>query len=203
MEQTGGILRPDMSGGYERFHAEFSWSVPETFNFGADVIDRLAREADGPALIWESATGEERRFTFSDMARLTNRFANVLTAHGVKKGDFVLVMLPRVPEWQIAVIGALKLGAVPIPCIEMLTAKDIDYRVRHSGAKAVVCRAGQIDKFAGLEDMLEARIALGGAPGWSSLEKAMAAASDEHVPATVAAEDPAMMYYTSGSTGNP
>lgn len=203
MDARGGILRPDLSGGYDRFHADFSWTIPETFNFGADVVDRLAREADGPALIWESASGEERRFTFSDMARLTNRFANVLAAHGVGKGDFVLVMLPRIPEWQIAVVGALKLGAVPIPCIEMLTPKDLDYRVRHSGARAVVCRAAQVGKFDGLDDRLQARIALGDVPGWTSLETAMEEASDDHIPAVVAADDPAMMYYTSGSTGNP
>ncbi len=203
MTTTGGILRPDMSAGYDRFHAAFSWNVPDTFNFAVDVVDRIAREMDGPALVWESETGDVRRFSFSDMSRLTSRFANVLASQGVRKGDFVVVMLPRIPEWQIAVVGALRLGAVPIPCIEMLTAKDLDYRVRHSGAKAVVCRSSQVSKFDALGDVLDVRLAIGGAPGWTTFEDAMETAAEHHEPAVVAADDPAMMYYTSGSTGNP
>lgn len=203
MQALGGASAVDMSGGYDDFHAKFRWSVPDHFNFGADVVDRMAREADGPALIWENQKGEVERYSFSDISRLTNQFANVLAGQGIEKGDFVIIMLPRIPQWQIAMVAALKLGAIPIPCIEMLTANDIEYRVRNSGAKGVVCRAEQTEKFAGLSDILPVRIAVGEASGWISYRDAMATSPAELTPAEVAAEDPAIMYYTSGSTGHP
>ncbi|MCG8560214.1 MAG: AMP-binding protein [Hyphomicrobiales bacterium] len=190
---------------YREICEGFSWDTPTTFNFGADVVDRLARDRDGPALIWCNAAGDMAELTFSDMARLTDRFATVLSQRGVAKGDRVVVMLPRIPHWQVAVVGALKLGAVPIPCIEMLTARDLAYRVRHSGARAAVARAAHAEKFAGLEDRLDVRIAVGLAEGWTDWEAAMAAAEADTAfsPATVGAEDPAILYYTSGSTGHP
>ena len=112
-------------------------------------------------------------------------------------------MLPRIPEWQIAVVAALKLGAVPIPCIEMLTPKDLDYRVRNSGAKAAICRAEHVEKFAKLADVLDVKVAVGAAEGWSSFDALLETPAEKFVAADVAAEDPAIMYYTSGSTGNP
>lgn len=188
---------------YDQFHTAFRWQVPETFNFGTDVVDRMARDHDGLALVAENSAGEIRRFTFSDIADLTNRFACALSARGVKKGDFVLIMLPRIPEWQLAVVAALKLGAVPIPCIEMLTEKDLAYRINDSGARAVICRAVQAEKFSTLSSSLDVRISVGEAQGWDEFHQVIDSSSGDFEPALVAAEDPAIMYYTSGSTGNP
>ncbi len=193
---------PDRSD-YETFYGSFEWAVPETFNFATDVVDRWAEDADRLALIWENEQGEEASFSYADMSRLTKRFAAVLAAHGITKGDRVLVMLPRIPEWQIAIAGALRLGAVPIPCIEMLMPGDLQYRLQHSGAKAVICRHSQAHKFEGLTSDLAATIALGGAEGWTDWATAMRAANEDTPPATVAADDPAIMYYTSGSTDHP
>src|SRR5215470_5915126 len=153
-----------MASNMKDYHAtrrDFRWEIPETFNFGADVVDRRAREANGLALIWANAQGEERRFSYADMAQLTARFASMLAQRGIRKGDRVLVMTPRIPEWQVTLVGCLKLGAVPIPCIEMLTAKDLAYRVRHSGARAILARAEQVLKFSGLLDEVPVRLSLG------------------------------------------
>lgn len=199
------LTRHDGPGGApagERSGAPFRWDVPPTFNFGADVVDWHAAAGLGDALVWEDAAGRVETFSFADMSRLTNRFANALRSLGVRKGDRVVVMLPRIPQWQVAVVGALKIGAVPIPSIEMLTAGDVAYRVRNSGAAAAVCRAGETGKFDGL-DGLRARVSVGAADGWRSWDALMAAASEVPEPATVASEDPAIMYYTSGSTGLP
>ncbi len=195
-------MAPNMTD-YAATARTFRWQVPETFNFAADVVDHLACTADGPALIWANAAGEERRFSFSDMARLTARFASALAARGVRKGDRVLVMLPRIPEWQVAMVGCLKLGAVPIPCIEMLTAKDIAYRVRHAGVRAVAARAEHAEKFADVMGEVPVRLALGDAPGFEPLAEALAAGDEAFAPVEVAADDPAVLYYTSGSTGQP
>lgn len=186
---------------YEDACREFRWQLPETFNFGADVVDHWAGQGDRTALIWCDDSDRERRFTFADMARLTNRFAAGLRRRGVGKGDFVVVMLPRIPEWQIAMVGCLKLGAVPIPCVEMLTAKDVAYRVTHSGARAAITTPPNTDKFDGLP--LGARVTTGQADGWQSLETLLEEDDEGFRPVEVAIEDPAIMYYTSGSTGNP
>ncbi|MCR5856423.1 acyl-CoA synthetase [Mesorhizobium sp. J428] len=188
---------------YDKFYGGFRWQVPAEFNFGVDVVDRIAREADGPALIAVDVNGGERRYAYSDIARLSDGLAAALRRKGVKKGDFVLVMLPRIPEWQISIVALLKLGAIPIPCIEMLTAKDVDYRVRNSGARAAICRADHAAKFDGLFDVLDVRISVGTASGWDDFAETVAQAPDGFAAAVVAAEDPAIMYYTSGSTGNP
>ncbi len=189
--------------GYERFHAGFDWAVPDHFNFGVDVVDHLASERDGPALIAESAVGGIRRYMFSDIARITDRLGAALRRQGLGKGDFVVIMLPRIPEWQIAMVATLKIGAIPIPCIEMLMARDLAYRVANSGAKAVICRAEQTHKFAALANDLSVRISVGAVPGWIEFDEMIADAPARFAAEKVASEDPAIMYYTSGSTGAP
>ena len=129
---------------------------------------------------------------------------DTLRRQGVAKGDRVIVMLPRIPEWQIALIACLKLGAVVIPCIEMLTRAISNIVCATPRRRAAICRAEQIDKFAAVLDLLPIKIAIGGAPDWIDL--ARGAGRRRHgafSPAIVAAEDPAIMYYTSGSTGHP
>ncbi|MFS8037126.1 acyl-CoA synthetase [Xanthobacter sp. AM11] len=195
-------MAPNMTS-YDDTVRAFRWQVPDTFNFGADVVDRFAREADGPALVWANAAGAEQRFTFSDMAGLTARFASALAQRGIGKGDRVLVMMPRIPEWQIAMVGCLKLGAVPIPCIEMLTAKDVAYRVRHAGVRAIVTRAEQAAKFEAVMEAVPVRLSIGEARGFEPWDAAMAGGDAAFAPVRIAADDPAVLYYTSGSTGQP
>lgn len=191
------------SDSYQQTHASFQWQLPKTFNFGRDVVDHWARrDPNHVALIWADDRGSSRSFTYAQMSRLTNQFANVLRAQGIGVGDRVVVMLPRIPHWQIAMVGCIKAGAIPIPCIEMLTDKDVAYRVSHSGAVAAVTTARSASKFAGFE-CLTARISVGFVPGWVEFEQAMIDASDQFEPVDCALEDPAIIYYTSGSTGMP
>lgn len=188
---------------YDELRRDFRWDLPETFNFATDVVDAWAAERDGLALIWENAPGKTAEFRFSDISRLSCRLASAMAAAGVAKGDRVIVMLPRIPEWQIAMIACVRLGAIAIPCIEMLTARDVAYRVRNSGAKAVICRAEHVEKFDDVAGEAEVRIAIGGAAGWTSWDEAIAAGSDTFSSPVIGIEDPALMYYTSGSTGHP
>jgi len=184
------------------FESGFEWQTPAAFNFAADVVDRWAGDPDRLALIAVDADGTERRFTFVDVARRAAQLANLLAGLGVEQGDRVIVMLPRIPEWQIAMVAATRMGAVPIPCITMLTASDLAYRVDHAGAKGVITTAAEVEKFAGLDD-LKARVCVGDAPsGWTSLGDSESQ-SVEFAPAHVASDDAAILYYTSGSTGSP
>jgi len=188
---------------YDQSYRDFKWELPPTFNFGTDVVDRYAREADGPALIWANAAGEEIRLSYSDISQLTDRFASVLTRRGIRRGDRVLIMLPRIPDWQIAMVGCLKIGAIPIPSVEMLTRKDINYRVRHADVRAVVARAEHVEKFADVMNDVAVRLSLGIAPGFESYENAMINADGVFEPAVLSLDEPAVLYYTSGSTGEP
>ncbi len=180
----------------------FSWDLPSRFNFGADVVDRWAADPDKLALIWCDRDGAEARYTFAEIAALSDRLANVLAAEGIEKGDRVVIMLPRIPAWYIAMVGTLKLGAVVVPCIDMLTEGDLAYRIRHAGAKGIVTTTANVEKAAGA-DGLVARIAVGGASGWADYDAAMDAASADVQCAAVGLEDPAAIYFTSGTTGDP
>ncbi|MCP4330305.1 MAG: acyl--CoA ligase [Alphaproteobacteria bacterium] len=186
---------------YEKAFADFEWELPATFNFGADVVDARAARNDKTALIWCDATGDRRRFTFSEIASLSNRFAALLADQGIEKGDRVVIMLPRIPMWHIALVGCLKLGAVPIPCVEMLTAKDLAYRIDHSGARGVITTAANTAKFEGMS--VSVQMAVGQASGWVEIEDALSTTSDRLTPTEVGIDDPAIMFYTSGSAGEP
>src|SRR5262249_56045444 len=90
------------------------------------------------ALHWEDEAGRSERWTFWDIRQASNRAMNALGALGVGRGDALLVMLPRVPAWHVAMIAGLKLGALVIPCTATLRAKDIAYRLRHSAPRPLV-----------------------------------------------------------------
>jgi acyl-coenzyme A synthetase/AMP-(fatty) acid ligase len=187
---------------YEATHREFSWEVPSSFNFGSDVVDAWAEGPERLALIWCDERGNEKRFTFEEIRRLSNRLANLLRDRGVGKGDRVLVMLPRIPEWQIAMVACCKLGAIAVPCITMLTARDVAYRTAHSGAVAAITTRDNREKFPA-DHGFRVRISVGGGDGWLDFEQASDAHPDSFEPARMESEDPAILYYTSGSTGNP
>src|SRR5262249_54520597 len=132
---------------------------------------------------------------------------NALGALGLARGEPLLVMLPRVPAWQVAVIGGLKLGALVIPCTASLRAKDIAYRARHSGARAIVTTGEQIpegEQAASDRPGGTVRVALGGAPvGWHDLETILARAAASGLPARTRTDQPALCFYTSGTTREP
>ena len=184
----------------------FQWAVPDEFNFGA-LIDAWATDRSRVALYWEDEAGHTARHTFWDLRQATNRCMNALAGLGVARGDPVMVMLPRVPAWQVAMIGALKLGALAIPCTASLRAKDIAYRARHSGARAIVTTVDQVPEVeAALADGpgIPVRIALGGAPaGWHAFDDVLARASATGVPARTRSDEPALCFYTSGTTKEP
>ena len=181
---------------------EFEWQVPSEFNFAVDVVDAWARDPDLLALVAVDESGNEQTYTYADIAAASCRLANLLKAQGLRKGDRVLVMLPRIANWQIAMVAVMRLGAVPIPCITMLTTKDVTYRIEHSGAVGVITMAEECGKFVELQG-LPAKICVGDAPaGWRSIADAGNESAD-FVSARVGSEEPAILYYTSGSTGSP
>ena len=135
---------------YQRFCTEImdrqgnlqslSLHYPENFNFGYDVVDAIAGETPGKtALVWCNPENEERRFTFAQIKRDSDRMANVFKHAGIGRGDRVLLVLKRHYEYWFAVVALHKLGAVAVPATHMLTEKDFAYRIEAAGIKAVVC----------------------------------------------------------------
>ncbi|WP_166424896.1 AMP-binding protein [Paraglaciecola sp. 20A4] len=182
--------------------AAFEWQLPDHFNFAVDVVDKWASDPQRLALIAVNEAGDEQQLSYADIARKSCQVANFLLTSGVTKGDRVIVMLPRIAEWQITMVAILRMGAIPIPCITMLTEKDLTYRAKHSGAIGIVTLSGQCSKFDNIS-CLSTRICVGEAPkGWTSFAEA-----EQHIetfaPVKVNINDPAIIYYTSGSTGNP
>ncbi|MBW2268185.1 MAG: AMP-binding protein [Deltaproteobacteria bacterium] len=196
---------------WRRNSAAFRWELPDRFNFGSDVVDALAIEA-GPALLWRNAAGAERRLSFADVASESNRAAHLLRALGIGPGDPLIVMLPRVPEWHVVLLGALKLGALVIPSSTILRPKDIAYRANHSGAVAVIAGEEQtaaVDAVRAESPALRHFLCLAapGEPapdGWTHLTEALALQPDDaNAQHATRASDPALVYYTSGTTGPP
>ena len=188
---------------YESVCRSHRLDLPATFNFGRDVVDWFAKDPDKIALIWCDAADCERVLTFADIARSSNQVANWLAGQGIRQGDRVIVMLPRIPEWQICLTACFNLGAVPIPCITMLTVKDIAYRVEHSQAVAVITIAEQCSKFKDHLPALKAKLVVDGSmTGWAAHDITRQCAEDFDA-CDLGLEEPAIMYYTSGSTGDP
>ncbi|HEX7464273.1 MAG TPA: AMP-binding protein, partial [Actinomycetota bacterium] len=107
---------PNMTD-YEEARRSFRLEVPSSFNYARDVVDAWAARSPGKLalLALDERGSNARRFTFADLALASNRVANFLAAQGIGKGDRVFVMLPRVAEWHLLILGCIKLGAVPMP----------------------------------------------------------------------------------------
>src|SRR5215469_638505 len=170
---------------YDELRAGFRWNTPAEFNFGA-VIDGFAADPARVALLWEDQDGNRARLTFRDISQQSNRVANVLTALGIKRGDPVMIVLPRIPLWQSAYIGALKAGAMVIPCVSMLRERDLVYRANHSGASAIIAGTETVEMVADLRrecpSLCHFLLVGSSRPGWTSIQEAMNQASINFTP---------------------
>jgi acyl-coenzyme A synthetase/AMP-(fatty) acid ligase len=203
-------LAPNMTD-YLETRASFRLEVPATYNYARDVVDAwAAREPDKLALLAVGPDGgDPRRFSFADLAGASDRAARFLAAHGVRKGDRVFVMLPRIPDWYDVILGCIKLGAVPMPATTLLTPRDVAYRVNQAEASAAVVDAegaGKVDQAAADCPSLRTKVLLGGeaADGWLSWADGLAAAGDGPPEAEpTRADDPMLLYFTSGTVAHP
>ena len=173
------------------------------FNFARDVVEGWAhRTPDALALWWVGEAGRgEVRLTFAQLAEQSRRAARFLSGRGIHRGDRVLVILPRVPQWWIAMLGLIRLGAIPIPGTSLLTQRDISYRIKAAGVSAVLTDQAGAQKMA---DFAGVRIAVGAdCPDWIDFDAGLAAALCDFDPGPTLANDPGIIYFTSGTTGPP
>jgi acetyl-CoA synthetase len=187
---------------YDDVYRQFRWDVPARYNIGVDVCDRWAQsEPDRLAILHVHADGRQDAVSYAALRDISNRLANLLRAHGVKRGDRVAIMLPQMPEVAAAHIAIYKLGAVALPIAVLFGPDALSYRLQNSGAKALLTNAQGLAKFDGVRgEVPELACALSVDDGFADL---LARASADFAPVDTAADDPAMMIYTSGTTGQP
>ena len=179
---------------YEDVVRRHRWSIPPTLNIAHVACDRHATGDGRVALVAVDASGAEKTYSFDDLKRLSDRFAAVLRDHGVDRGDRVAVFLPQRVECAIAHLAAFKLGAVSVPLSPLFREEALAYRVRHSRAKVVLTD----DEHAPHLPATDAAVLRCESDFWRLVEEAKPA-----VPVATAADDPAMIIYTSGTSGLP
>ena len=189
-----------------------SFENTDTYNFGFDTVDAIADAyPDKLAMIHVDKNHTERRFTFKDIKRESARAANYFASLGIKKGDKVMLVLKRHYQFWFAIVGLHKLGAIAIPATEQLMAHDFVYRFESANVSAIVCTAdGQVcaeaEKAMAEYNAPLTRIVVGkGREGWHNFDEEFARFSSHFARTadTPAGDEPALMFFSSGTTGYP
>ncbi|MBQ8731784.1 MAG: AMP-binding protein [Oscillospiraceae bacterium] len=205
---------------YKRYYTErknengvvvdYDFHYPDNFNFAYDVVDEIAAaEPDRRAMIWCNPAGEEHLFTYGDLKRLSDKTANMLAAQGVSKGDMVMVILKRHYQFWYTALALSKLGAVICPATFLLTPHDVVYRVQSAGIKTVICTGqGEVAEHveAALPECPELKNLLmvnGEREGWLPFDELVEAAPENFERVQTEANGPMLLYFSSGTTGNP
>ena len=224
----------------------FNVHYPDNFNFGYDVVDDIAvNDPDRRAMIWCNPEGEEHIFTFADMKRWSDKTANFLVDQGIKRGDYVLVVLRRHYQFWFVATALAKIGAVMVPATFMLKEHDLEYRLNGASISSIICTSvGEISQIA--DNVIDecptvtSRILVNGAgggttkcddegnliavagtvgaalsgeegicaasierKGWVDFNSGVRAASEVFERRDTAAAEPMLMYFSSGTSGNP
>lgn len=226
---------------------DISITCPETFNFGYDIVDEIARaEPDRRALEWCNPEGESHTFTFGDIKYWSDKAANVFAAHGIGEGDMVMVILRRHYQFWFTAVALAKLGAIMVPATFMLKEHDLEYRLTSASVKAIVATsvgyiADVCDAVVGACPTVETLFLVNGAgggltpfdeagnpifadgeligpalsgpdqvcaarverAGWIDFNAEVRAASADFDRRSTLAVDPMLMYFSSGTSGNP
>lgn len=224
----------------------FSVHYPDNFNFGYDIVDDIAmNDPDRRAMIWCNPEGEEHIFTFADMKRWSDKTANFLVDQGIKRGDYVLVVLRRHYQFWFVATALAKIGAVMVPATFMLKEHDLEYRLNGASISSIICTSvGEISQIA--DNVIDecpsvtSRILVNGAgggttkyddegnliavagtvgaalsgeegicaasierKGWADFNSGVRAASEVFERRDTVAAEPMLMYFSSGTSGNP
>jgi acetyl-CoA synthetase len=197
---------------FEDFNTNYELIVPEHFNFAYDVVDQWATtHPHKRALLWTNDKGESKTYTFGELKEITDRTAGYFHALGIKKGDMVMAILKRRAEFWFTIIALHKIGAVIIPATHLLTKKDIVYRNNAADIKAIVCDGEQtiinhINDAKPQSPSLQILISIGPIipEGWDNFHKGIEKAKPFPRPAEPTKnDDPLIVSFTSGTTGDP
>lgn len=190
---------------------KFDINVPDNFNFGYDVIDEIAKnEPDRRAMVWVNEENEEHIFTYSDLMKKSNQVANMLIAHGVRKGDMVMSILKRHYQFWFLTIALCKIGAILIPATNQLMKKDYVYRFKAASVKYVIATGDgetpeHIEQSVHEYDGIKEKFIVRGnrRSGWIDFDEEMAKYPDTFDRIESRVDDDMLLYFTSGTTGYP
>jgi len=194
---------------YDAERASYRVDVPERFNAVLSILEPWAAEdPDAPAVLSLDGAGEVVALeTAAELARASRQAARALLDLGVSKGDRVFVMLPRIPEWYAAMLGCMRIGAVPMPGPNLLTPKDIAYRIEQGEAIGAITDAAGAVKVDDARAELCVRLCVGDAAppsGWLDFDERLQAAGDGDTPQDPThRDDPLLLYFTSGTVSYP
>jgi acetyl-CoA synthetase len=193
---------------YKTLYGNFRWDIPARFNIATACCDRYADGSNRVALIYVDEDGKATRTSFDEMRELSSRFANVLKADGLSRGDRVAVFLSQSLELPIVHLAAFRSGLVSVPLFTLFGEDALEFRLANSGAKAIVTDETGWEKLSKIRDRLpylqdiyvtSEAVHAGAKSFWSSIETA----SEQFTTLDTSVDDPAIIIYTSGTTGNP
>ena len=189
---------------YETLGERFSWDLPRSYNMGVDACDRHAWDRGRIAVIHDREDGTVEKWTYRELKRASDRFANALRALGVGRGDRVAVLLSQTPALPVAHIAAYKLGAIVVPLFALFGEDALRFRLRDSGAKVIVTDGEHWEVASTLAGEIEGlhHVVLADGAGPGSMEALIRDASPNFRPVETRPEDPAIIIYTSGTTGD-
>ncbi len=199
----------DETYGEDGILQKVTYHYPDNYNFGYDVVDEIAREEPNRlAMIWTNPAGEERKYTFGDIKRMSDKTANYLMSQGIGKGDMVMVILKRHYQFWYTIVALHKIGAVIVPATFMLTKGDVEYRVRSASIKAAICTDmnGVCEAVDSAEDIPSLTIKMvvnSKRDGWLQFDEGVEAASDKLDRVETNVKEPMLMYFSSGTSGYP
>jgi acetyl-CoA synthetase len=200
---------------YDEAFESFRWQVPEFYNIAEDACDRHAENsalAGRTALFYEDHTGHEERYTFAELKERSDKLALVLAERGIGRGDRVAILMPQRPETALTHLAGYKLGAITVPLTVLFRRDALSFRLEDSGTRAIVLEEESLPL---LEELLpelpelKTVLVVGHPPAWSAEAElvdfwsAVRQAEGPFRRVNTRADDPALLVYTSGTTGNP
>ncbi|MCP4386940.1 MAG: acyl-CoA synthetase, partial [Gammaproteobacteria bacterium] len=191
---------------FDAIYRAFQWSIPERLNIAHQVCERHQNQGQQIAVYYENSAGESARYSFAELKKLSDQFANVLRAAGIERGDRVAIVLPQTIETIVAHLAIHKLGAVSLPLAILFGPEALEYRLRDSGARAAIVHASRYDNVSSLQPELpDLKRVIGCRCGASTDEfwNLLRQGSEAFDMVQTLADDPACLIYTSGTTGPP
>jgi acetyl-CoA synthetase len=193
---------------YDELYRGFRWNVPERYNMARACCGQWAGDRSRFALYWEDESGASAAYAFWDIQRAANRLSNALAGLGVKRGDRVAICLPQRPETAIAYIAIFQMGAIALPLSHLFGPDALEYRLDHAEASVALVEPTTLPALWAVKDRLAHLrhvIGVGGAreTGVHSYESLLEKSKPEFAGLDTAADDPALIVYTSGTTGPP
>ncbi len=192
---------------FAELRSRHKWNIPADYNVAVDCLDRHVELRDKVALLYEDDEGHTARYTFAQMSEASRRFANALRGLGIGRGDVVALHTPQRPETAIAHIALYRLGAIALPISKLFGPDALEYRLQNSSAKAILMEPETVEKMdavdrKGLPNFKHIIVTDGGR-GLLSFDDLLSNGSPAFTMEKSSAEDPVLLMYTSGTTGNP